>query len=208
VTKAIAISLIFLLSGIGLEAQNRQRLIPPDGLYLRSGSLADQQPDVEWEMITGDWYIGAEDEYLRGWFFTRDSHQLVRPLVVCHQGVCFLLDPIRTDTNVLYYAPLLEVGPICVYKVERQYPVKIPVRAYNPVNGHPFMETTVERRTVSEQIMMWDPRTDEHAIMTSENYARWTGADTGTSLRVSDMLKGIRTYNLIFAQGGRQPIED
>lgn len=194
--------------GFSLVAQNRPRLVPPDGLYLQSNSLAVQQPEFLWEEITGDWYAGADDEYLRGWFFTRDSNQLVRPLVVCHEGACFLLDPVRTDTNVLYYAPLLEVGPICVYKVERQYPVKIPVRAYNPVNGHPFMETTVERQSFSEQMMMWDPRLNEHAIMTSENYARWTGAESGTSMRVSDMLKGIRTYNLIFAQGGRQPIED
>lgn len=194
--------------GFSLVAQNRPRLVPPDGLYLQSSSLAVQQPEFLWEEITGDWYAGADDEYLRGWFFTRDSNQLVRPLVVCHEGACFLLDPVRTDTSVLYYAPLLEVGPICVYKVERQYPVKIPVRAYNPVNGHPFMETTVERQSFSEQMMMWDPRLNEHAIMTSENYARWTGAESGITMRVSDMLKGIRTYNLIFAQGGRQPIED
>lgn len=206
--RAFTISYLVLTAAISLVAQNRPRLLPPDGLYLQALSLAQQQPEFEWQEVTGDWYAGAEDEYLRGWFFTRDSNHLVRPLVVCHEGACFLLDPVRTDTNVLYYAPLLEVGPICVYKVERQYPVKIPVRAYNPVNGHPFMESTVERRTFSEQFMMWDPRTNEHALMTSENYGHWTGAESGSALRINDMLKGIRTYNLIFAQGGRQPIED
>ncbi|MCF8237183.1 MAG: hypothetical protein K9I85_03440 [Saprospiraceae bacterium] len=183
-----------------LPAQSRSGIIPPEGFYLQPRSLAYQQPEISWEDAEGEWYIGEEDQYLRGTFHLRDSGTLVRPLVICLEGSCYLLDPVRTDSSVLYYAPLLECGAICVYRIQRQYPIQIPIRAYNPVNGHPFIETSVKRRTSTEQLMMWNPKTNEHELLTTANYADWTGSDERSNMRESDLIKGIRTYNRIFAE--------
>ena len=196
---------IVLFLGISeiLFAQSRSRIIPPEGLYLRASSLSGQIPEFSWESVSGEWYVGEEDHYLRGRFYHAGSGDLIRPLVVCLDGGCYLLDPVRTDTTTYYYAPLIECGTICVYRIERQYPVQVPIRAYNPANGRPFLETTVERSSTSEQLMMWRPESNEHALLSAANYSNWTGAEEQSTIRESELIKGIRTYNLIFAQGGR-----
>ncbi len=201
--KYVVLPFVFFWVGlVVLPGQSRSRIIPPEGFYLQAKSLAQQQPEIQLDDIEGDWYVGEDDQYLRGIFQMRDSGTLVRPLVICLEGSCYLLDPVRTDSSVLYYAPLIECGAICVYRIQRQYPVQIPIRAYNPVNGHPFLESSVERRTATEQLMMWNPHTNEHDLLTTTNYASWTGADDRSTMRESDLIKGIRTYNLIFVTGG------
>ncbi len=203
------LSFVFFFVGLSvLPAQSRSRIIPPEGFYLEASSLARQEPEIRLEETVGEWYVGEDDQYLRGTFAMKDSGSPVRPLVVCLEGSCYLLDPVRTDSTVLYFAPLIECGSICVYRIERQYPVQIPIRAYNPVNGRPFIESSVERRTSTLQLMMWNPQTDDHDILTTTNYAAWTGADDRSSMRESDLIKGIRTYNLIFAHGGAPPKQD
>lgn len=184
-------------------AQSRSRIVPPDGLYLLPSSLAAQTPEYAWEDLVAEWYIGEEDHYLRGKFHHKETQELIRPLVVCVENGCFLLDPDRADSLIHYYAPLIECGTICIYRIERQYPIQVPIRAYNPVNGQPFIETSVERKTSSEKLMMWRPETNEHDLLTTANYTAWTGADDRTSLRESEMIKGIRTYNLIFVHEGK-----
>lgn len=199
--------LMFSIAGT-MWSQSRSRIIPPDGLYLQPASLASQTPEFDWEAIDSEWYIGEEDHYLRGKFQQKDTGLLIRPLVVCVENGCFLLDPVRTDTLIQYYAPLIECGAICIYRIERQYPIQVPIRAYNPVNGKPFLESTVERSKSSEKLMMWRPETNEHALLTSANYAAWTGADDWPSMRESELIKGIRTYNLIFVHEGKPQNQD
>ncbi len=199
--------LILVIAGT-VWSQARSRIIPPNGLYLRPSSLANQTPEFNWDDIVSEWYVGEEDHYLRGKFYQKDTGLLIRPLVVCLADGCFLLDPIRTDTLIQYYAPLIECGAICVYRIEREYPIQVPIRAYNPVNGRPFIESSVERRTSSEKLMMWRPETNEHALLTTANYISWTGADDWTTMRESELIKGIRTYNLIFVHEGKPENQD
>lgn len=195
------IGLLWVSSSLTAQPRNEKGF--PDGFYLSGISLADRVPEFTWDQILGDWYLPPESGYLRGRFRLRVSGAEARALVICLDGRGYILDPDEPDTSVLYYAPLVTTGAICLFKVERAYPVQIPVRAYNPVNGHPFMETTVERREESVRWMMWDPATGEQAVLNPENYAIWTGAEVARSVTLSDLIQGIRDFNTLFSRHGR-----
>ena len=173
-------------------------LAPADGLYMNVREFINRTPAYPWEEVTGTWYISPADGSARGQFWDARTHMSLRPLLTCWEGDCFLLDPDRTDSITLAYYPLLEVGAICVYRRTGAHPEMVPIRAYNPANGRPFLESRVEKVVTYDQLMMWRPAQGDHALLDRENVRRWTGRSPERG-RSSELRRAITSYNRLQA---------
>lgn len=167
----------------------------PDGAYLSGQDFLQGKPTLALDQLAGDWYVSPEDEDARGRFFNRQTGQPVTPLVICFQGNCFKLDTEREAVDAAVYTPLLAYGAICVYRVRRQYEEVIPIKAYNPANGRPFLEGKVPRERTVQALMMWRPADDARTYLDRYSLREWTGVDEESLIRESDLIRRVQTYN-------------
>lgn len=170
-----------------------------EGIYFNEESFLLHRPDKRLQEIHFEWYVSPEDNYARGIFhLPTDSNDIV-PKVVCIQGDCYLFDPERKDNTIRYFARMVEMGSICIFKRFQSYAEWIPMKAYNPVNGRAFMQGRIPRNREFFQWYMWRPEDNQVKQMDRQSYADWTGFDIESVLREQDMIQGIRSFNQIQA---------
>jgi len=188
-----AILLLIVLRCPGLVlAQATDR--PAAGIYPDAHSFAQGRPSHQWEELRGEWYLSPEDDYARGIFYTA-SGEMLTPLVVCREGDCYLLDPDRRDGQVAFFARLIETGPISVYQMRREYAEEIPIKAYNPANGRPFLQGKVPRRREVHYLAMWRHADDQRRILDRHAFQEWTGFDPPGNGKEADLIRGVRMFN-------------
>jgi len=190
--RALALILIWLVLAVPGIAQETP------GIYLDHRSFHAGRPDVSLDSVTFDWYFSEEDGYARG-TIRGSARQVIEPLVVCFPGACFLLDAGRRDSDVLYFSRLAETGRICLFRLVRMEMAWVPMKAYNPANGRPFLEGRVPRTREVAEWHLWRPEDNAFSQLDRRTYAEWTGFEAEVQLREQDMIKGIRTYNQIMA---------
>ncbi|MCO6484159.1 MAG: hypothetical protein J5I41_00135 [Saprospiraceae bacterium] len=168
---------------------------PPDGIYMEVESFLGQKPDYLFEELSGDWYVSREDDHARARFFARPESLRIYPVIVCLDKDCYLNDSGRSEEDTGYFSRMIEIGPICLYRAQRTYKESIPVKAYNPVNGHPFLESTIQRERTVQVLTMWRPQTGEWQILDRQSFEHWTGQSTDPQAREGELIRGIRSYN-------------
>lgn len=168
-----------------------------DGIYMEANAFLNGIPDYSIEALESSWYISEEDGYARAVFHDLQTEDLILPSIFCINKECYIRDEARQDGKTGYYAHLIEVGALCVYKVRRTYREMVTIKAYNPATGTPFREGQVPRTREIEEWMMWRVSTDESRIISPESFREWTGLLLDWDQDASDLLTGIRRYNRI-----------
>lgn len=168
-----------------------------DGIYMEATAFLNGAPDYTLEEMESSWYISEEDGYARAIFHDRTAEEVLLPLLFCKNNECYKRDMERQDGKTGYYAHLIEIGALCVFKVRRTYREMVTIKAYNPATGTPFREGQVPRTREIEEWMMWRVSTDETRIISPESFREWTGLLLDWDQDASDLLTGIRRYNRI-----------
>lgn len=171
---------------------------PPDyreeGVFSSATAFMTGIPDMTWSACCQDWYVSPEDEYLRV-ELQPGRKEWKRPVVVCVEGECFVHDPELDEPEVAFYARLIAVGPIGLYRIKRTFVEDIPIKAYNPVNGRPFVQGKVQRPRDWESLYMWDTATGTRRLLDRFSFQDWTGYEAPESGKEADLIRGIRAYN-------------
>lgn len=168
------------------------------GIYLDHTSFHRGDPDVSLDSVDFDWYFSEEDDYARG-TMRRLSH-VFEPLIVCFPGACFILDAGRKEAEVSYYSRLAETGSICLFRLVRMEMEWVPMKAYNPANGRPFLEGRVPRTREVAEWHLWRPSDNAFSPLDKGTYVQWTGFEVEGPIREQDMIQGIRTFNQIMVK--------
>jgi hypothetical protein len=189
---------IGLLTALSTLLGGQPTDLPPQGIYPDALAFLEGRPSHQWQELLGEWYFSPEDHYARCNLMTAAGEGLT-PQVVCRDGECYLLDPDLRDGEVLYYARLMEIGPISVFHLRREYVEEIPIRAYNPANGRPFLQGKVPRPREAQYLAMWRPGDDQRKILDRYSFQEWTGFEAPASGKDTDLIRGIRMYNQLSA---------
>lgn len=169
------------------------------GLYLCHKSFDANKPEVSLDSVDFDWYFSEEDGYARG-TIRQHGRKVIEPVIVCFPTACFILDSGRKEMEVSYYTRLVETGSICLYRLLRVEMEWVPMKAYNPANGRPFLEGRVPRTREVAEWHLWRPSNNAFSPLNKVTYAEWTGFEVEGPIREQEMIQGIRTYNQIMSK--------
>jgi hypothetical protein len=194
--KIYLTSILVVICGL-LLGQDIPVMPVKDGVYMEANALLKGVPDYAIDALESSLYISEEDGYARAVFNDLNKGEALLPLIFCINNECYKRDEERQDGKTGYYAHLIEVGALCVYKVRRTYREMVTIKAYNPATGTPFREGQVPRTREIEEWMMWRVLTDETRIISPESFREWTGLLLDWNQDASDLLTGIRRYNRI-----------
>lgn len=197
---------LFLFGWILPLSSQQAKFHQKEGVFSSATAFQAGIPDMSWRSCCQDWYISPEDEYLRIGLKQRSAGSLI-PLIVCVEGDCFLHDPELDQEGVAYYARLIDSGPIGLFRIRRTIMDDIPVKAYNPVNGRPFIQGTVQRPREWEALFLWDPSTGRKVVLDRFSFQDWTGYEAPESGKETDLVRGIRAYNQMY-RSKEDPMND
>lgn len=117
-----------------------------DGIYFSHAALQQNRPDLAWEAVDGRLIQLPDDYRLQIEHFRQEDEPLhERVYAVSLQGFPYLTVRYEAGRDFTELAGLRVRGRLCYleYDTIRQRPVVI--RAYNPVTGRPFRQSTVTR---------------------------------------------------------------
>lgn len=173
----------------------------PDGIYLDVASLINAQPAHMFEDYIQDWFVSNEDDYGRCVLQEKGKEINLPPKVVCIEGDCYIHDPNRGDPSILYFAKLVDIGSLCLFRRQLVITEWLPMKVYNPVSGRPYMEGRIPSQHVYLQWFMWRLSDGSIRQLDRQSYYEWTGFENEGILREQDMLDGVRMFNQIYPIG-------
>lgn len=191
--ELVCLWMVLLVSGS--YAQVSPVLPAKAGIYLTSESFMSGMPEFSPYEVYASWYLSEEDNYARGAFWNAETGDSLLPLVVCHEGECFVRDEERGVGEVAFFARMWEVGAICLYQAYRSWEEMVTFKAFNPATGKPFREGMAPRTREMYFLVMWRPQTNEHRVLEPESYEMWIGPLSDWQQEEADLIAGIRRYN-------------
>ncbi len=193
----LLLSLLLCNGVMSCFAQKRMTVSYPDGIYTDGASFLLGKPEARIEDYVQDWFVSNEDDY--GRFVLKENAKQIAPLpkVVCVQGDCYIHDPNRSDSSILYLAKLVDIGSLCLYKQHLVITEWLPMKVYNPVSGRPYMEGRIPNQHSYLQWFMWRPSDGGIRQLDRQSYYEWTGFENEGVTREQDMIQGVRLFNQI-----------
>ncbi len=189
--------LLFLLPAATIFAQENPAALTrnfhfADGAYLRFEELQSNRPALPADSFELHFFTNPQT-YLTQVeaIFEKSTGDFVDPAMawaVVVGGVPYLRLPSGEVSRELpTFAALRLKGKICYFAYPDWRVKKVPVAAYNPLNGRPFRKGVVEREeeVLIEKMLHFE--TGEVADFTVENFRRWIGDDLQLVASIADL---------------------
>lgn len=160
-----------------------------DGIYYSLESLKNNQPDFPWTATEAYFFSNpqtyvtqVESIYEKA---TGDAIDLRQVWGICRDGIPYIQTESKNeDHNLTSFAAIRVRGRICYFVVEKPSKEKVPVAAYNPVNGRPFRQGYVSKKKTLQTTKIMDWKTGEIADFTKSNFLFWIRGDQQLSKSV------------------------
>lgn len=195
----ILIAILFIGLFIGrVSAQTDQEINQffsfEDGIYLSYEALLKNQPDIKLE----DKREGIFNNPLR--ILRIDPSEFG---LTADQEVKFVVDQglpyhrsNRCCPDQIIYVGLTIVGHLSVISYDSEEIVDIPMKAYNPYNGEPFLKGTVKRERTVKVNQVLNLKTGKVYDMLDEELKTLLGRQTYTHL-IDELIEDVVNYNLV-----------
>jgi len=194
--KGLAVIILLLSSGC-LLAQDGQEINQfftfEDGIYLSYDALLKNQPDIKLENKREGIYnnplkilrVNPSD-------FGLSADQEIK--FVVDQGLPYHRSE-RCCPDQIVYVGLTIVGHLSVISYDSEEMVDIPMKAYNPYNGEPFLKGTVKRERKVKVNQVLDLTNGKVFDMLDEELKDRLGRSDYTHL-VDVLIEDVVQYNL------------
>ena len=185
-----------------------------DGIYFTLQDLQKNTPSHTWEDLKTNLaanpqtYI-AQVEYLIV-KETQDTLQTDSVYALSLGGIPFVRLPKgAVNKKLTAYAGLRVRGRWCYYSYEDTGIKKVPISAYNPLNGKPFRTAVVEREETTEYHKLLSFETGETMDFTGRNFLKIIKDDKNLTEAVMDIRgenAGQKLFKSLLIYDDRHPI--
>ncbi len=190
--------LFFFLAQFGAGAQNGALVTKnfkfADGVYRSHEELRKNMPTIQWDSMSANLFTNPQTllmqvEYLR----YRNSR---RPIgldsiqYVVVDGIPYVhLPKFAAKKLSETFVGLIARGKICYFGYETTDTLKVPISAFNPLTGKPYMTQKVdtEKRKVHEKLLLFE--TGEVKDFTLQNFKNWISDDQKLLKSVEGMTR-------------------
>lgn len=153
-----------------------------DGVYLNFESFQRNQPAYTWEelkanLISNPQTYMAKVEYIK---IKEDDTTLKLDSIwgISLGGLPYVRIPdLNNGFTLTKFAALRVRGKICYYEYEAYEEVAVPIKAYNPYTGKPYLESSVTRQQPVMEEWIMDFETGEVLRLNPENLKLWVKDD-------------------------------
>jgi len=171
-----------------------------DGIYLSFKDFQNNKPSYTWDEVDAGIYSNPQN-------FMSQMHFLKLKNTDDENGESEEIDLdgiwgisldgipyIRLHKNILkkettVFAGMRLRGKICFFQFEQYVMKKIPISAYNPVTGEPFLTSNVERKVKVMHQYMLDFQTGATAVFSKDNFKNWIEDDRRLYNTVDELTK-------------------
>lgn len=185
-----------------------------DGIYFTLQDLQKNTPSHTWEELKTNLAANpqtymAQVEYLIV-KETQDTLQLDSVYALSLGGIPFVRLPKgAVNKELTAYAGLRVRGRWCYYSYEDTGVKKVPISAYNPLNGRPFRTAMVEREETVEYHKLLSFETGETMDFTGRNFLKIIKDDKNLTEAVMDIRgedAGQKLFKSLLIYDDRHPI--
>jgi len=169
-----------------------------DGVFLTIEDFQKNQPNYSWEEVEAGIYSNPQNFMSQIHFLRLKNEEgekqksieidIEKIWGICLDGIPYVRLPksaLKKETAV--FAGLRLRGKICYFEYEEFVLRKIPISAYNPVNGEPFLTKEVERKVKVIHPFLLNFYTGETAIFSQKNLLKWIKDDKKLFNTVKDL---------------------
>lgn len=205
--KYLLISLLSILSTLQLVGQEDSILVTKnfdfeDGIYLQLNSLQKNKPDISWKDVNSNLAANPQTFMTQIEFIslkeTGDSLNMTDVFAICLGGIPFIRLPQEAvDKELTTFAGLRVRGLISYFNYEVTVNRKVPISAYNPLNGRAFRTGMIDKQVTLTYEKMFHFETGEMATLNKENFLYWIREDKKLASTVQD-LEGQELVEKLF----------
>ena len=153
-----------------------------DGVYHSHTELKKNTPTIKWDSITGSVFTNPQTllsqvEYLRT-KKSKDSLALDSIAYLVIDGIPYVrLPKYAAKKTSETFVGMVARGKICYFNYEVTDTLKVPISAYNPLTGKPYMTKKVdtEKKVTHEKLLSFE--TGEIIDFTLQNFKTWIADD-------------------------------
>jgi hypothetical protein len=154
-----------------------------DGVYLSFEAFQRNQPAYTWEdlrtnLISNPQTFTAKVQFIR---IKENETPLHLDSVwgISLGGLPYVrIEDTSDGSELTNFAALKVRGKICYYEYEAYEEVTVPIKAYNPYTGKPYLESTVKRQKQVMEEWIMDFETGEVLRLNPDNLKLWVREDS------------------------------
>ena len=153
-----------------------------DGVYLDFESFQRNQPAYVWDELSANLISNPQTYMAKVEFIRVKSQDRVIALDsiwgICLGGLPYIrVKNVDVTSELTSFAALKVRGKICYFEYEALEEVIVPIKAYNPYTGKPYLESSVKRQQQVMEEWILDFETGAILRLTPDNLKSWVKDD-------------------------------